>query len=74
MYDLTTSTLQDILHGQKFTIKFITVHTNPPRKPPKSGWTAKSGLVACDMQNLMDIMVGAVSELSDGPKSSNLGF
>ena len=46
MYDLTTSTLQDILHGQKFTIKFITVHTNPPRKPPKSIWRAKYGLVA----------------------------
>ena len=53
---------------------FILGSVNPPRKPPKWGWTARLGLVACDMQNLMDIMVGAVSELSDGPKSSNLGF
>ena len=34
---------------------------------------AKSGLLDYSMQNLMDIMVRVVSELSDGPKSSNLG-
>ena len=48
--------------------------TNPPRKPPKLIGRAKSGLVACFMQNLMAIMVGVVSELSDGPELSNLGF
>ena len=52
----------------------LIVKSNPPRKPPKSIERAKSGLVAYLMQNLMDIMVGVVSELSDGPELSNLRF
>ena len=50
------------------------VKINPPRKPPKSIGRAKSRLMAYFMQNLMDIMVGVVLELSDRPELSNLGF
>ena len=63
-----------MVHKVRRVHKQYTGYTNPPRKPPKSTWRAKSGLVAYFMQNLMDIMVGKFSELSDAPEWRNLGF